>query len=178
MPTTQEFLIRRLTDMGQATYDYFAALPDAHYAQPVYLGGDQWTPHEILAHFISAERQFLHSLKEVLAGRPTVPDDFDIQAFNETDVPAIATGCSRADLLAAFHAARAETIALVAPLTDDQLALIGRHPWLGSMRLEEFIKFIYRHNQMHERDIKKAIQLGSPIPEGQAASPQMPPRAA
>jgi hypothetical protein len=65
--------------------------------------------------------------------------------------------------VARFTAARAATVALVRGMQDSDLDRIGRHPWFGNVPLEQMLKLVYRHNMLHERDTRKAIETGQPV---------------
>jgi hypothetical protein len=60
-------------------------------------------------------------------------------------------------LLEQFIAVRAEMTAWVAALTEADLEKQGRHPYLGQATLAEMIKMVYRHNQIHYRDLRKIV---------------------
>jgi hypothetical protein len=62
------------------------------------------------------------------------------------------------ELLEKYKSVRAETITWVSGLTDEELEIKGRHPFLGETTLREMIKMLYLHNQIHYRDLKKALQ--------------------
>jgi hypothetical protein len=63
-----------------------------------------------------------------------------------------------AELIERLRQARAQTIALVAALADEDLDRRGNHPLLGEMALEDFVKLIYRHDKMHMRDVQHALR--------------------
>jgi len=60
-------------------------------------------------------------------------------------------------LLENFKDIRRQMVELVASLTDEDLKKEGRHPFLGPTTLTEMIKMVYRHNQIHFRDMRKII---------------------
>jgi hypothetical protein len=41
-------------------------------------------------------------------------------------------------------------------MQDPDLAKLGRHPFLGITSLEDIIKMVYRHNQIHMREIRRS----------------------
>ncbi len=57
---------------------------------------------------------------------------------------------------------REETIVLVESMKDNDLDREGRHPYFGFLALEKMLKLIYRHNMIHERDIRRAFHTGAP----------------
>ena len=52
----------------------------------------------------------------------------------------------------------AEMTAYVISLSDADLQKAGRHAFLGITTLAEMIKMVYRHNQIHYRDLRVALQ--------------------
>jgi len=64
-----------------------------------------------------------------------------------------------------------ETVNLVRGMSEADFDRIGRHPWFGRVPLENMLKLIYRHNMLHERDIRKALETGQPVPHVDAKPP-------
>jgi len=156
MSDTPDFLAERLANDGQKMADFFAGLGPDDWAQPVYGEGEGWTVRDVLAHFVSAERSFLALFESILAGGPGVPDDFEIDRFNNAQVAGMAAATSQA-LLDEYRDARAATAAWVEARTAEELERTGRHPFLGPTSLADMIKMVYRHNQIHLRDLRRQV---------------------
>jgi hypothetical protein len=122
----------------------------------VYTEGTDWTPREVMCHFVSAERAFLRIFQDVAAGGEGAPEDLDINEFNEGEVAGMADESPRA-LLEQFREARAALIAFMQTLDDADLDRQGRHPWFGFDKMEKFTKLVYRHNMIHQRDIRRTL---------------------
>lgn len=172
MPTRQDLILKRLTEEGYKTAAYFRALTDLDFSQQVYTTGPLWRVRDLLAHFVSAERIFVFYGREILAGGPGAPDDFVIDEFNATQVAGL-KDAAPADLLAQFEAARAETVNLARQMADGDFDRLGRHPWFGRVPLETMLKLIYRHNMLHERDIRKALETRQPVPHMDVQPPSV-----
>jgi uncharacterized protein (TIGR03083 family) len=158
-----ERILDRLHDEGAKAASFFADLPEASWRQQVYIAGSGWTVREVLAHFVSAERTFIHYLRQALTDGPGVDRDFDIDAFNEHQVESL-RGERLAALLDAFRQARAEMTSLVGTLTAADLERPGYHPWFGETVFKDMIQLVYRHNMIHLRDIRRALARGEPLP--------------
>ena len=91
-----------------------------------------------------------------MQGNPGVPDDFNIDAFNEREINCFSK-LPNDMILQRFMERRGETIQMILDMSDTDLATEGRHPWLGVVPIEEMIKLMYRHNQIHQRDIRKTL---------------------
>jgi hypothetical protein len=162
MSDRQELIIKRLIEEGQKTAAYFAGLTPAALAQQVYLTGPTWGVRDILAHFVSAEQTLLFYGEQILDGGPGAPEDFVIDEFNASQVGGLREATTE-DLVDRFSQARGETVALVRGMQDSDLDRIGRHPWFGNVPLAQMLKLVYRHNMLHERDARKAIETGQPV---------------
>lgn len=163
MSPRQELIIKRLAEEGQKTAAYFRSLDEDAYTQRVYTTGPNWRVREILAHFVSAEEIFGFYGREILAGGSGAPEDFVLDEFNATQVAGL-KDAQPADLIRQFETARAETIALIQSMTDADLEREGRHPWFGKVPLDRMLKLVYRHTMLHERDVRKALETGQPVP--------------
>lgn len=162
MPNRQELILKRLQEEGRKTAGYFRGLGGDDYAQVVYTTGPQWRARDVLAHFVSAEQTLLVYANQVLAGGSGAPDDFVIDEFNAIEVAGlrdVAPGL----LVAQFEAARAATADCVSGMADTDFDRIGRHPWFGRVPLEQMLKLVYRHNMLHERDVRRALDTGQPV---------------
>ena len=107
-----------------------------------------------MAHFVSAENSFLKLFDGIRQGGDGVSDGFDVNRFNESQVAKMKRMPPK-KLLDAYIEVRAKMIAWVETLSDDDLQKEGRHPFLDKTTLEEMIKLVYRHNQIHYRDMRK-----------------------
>jgi hypothetical protein len=85
-----------------------------------------------------------------------VRDDFDIDRYNASQQKKTLE-LSPAELLEQFKAVRGRMTELVSSLSESDLARQGRHPFLGQTTLAEMIKMVYRHNQIHYRDLRKVL---------------------
>ena len=156
MTDTPFFLAERLRVEGEKTAAYFGILGDEKWNLEVYTENSTWTVRNILVHFITAEQGFIQLFKDVLAGGKGAREGFDIDRFNAGQQVRMQDVSPR-DLVVLFSNVRSEMIALVSGLTQVELSLQGRHPFLGPTTLCEMIKMVYRHDQLHFRDLRKAI---------------------
>ena len=62
------------------------------------------------------------------------------------------------ELLEQYRQIRADSVAWVSKLQDQELEITGRHPFLQMTAIREMIKMLYIHNLTHYRDMKKAIR--------------------
>jgi uncharacterized protein (TIGR03083 family) len=163
MPSRQDLIASRLQAEGAKTLAFFRSLSPADFAQQVYTTGPTWRVRDLLAHFVSAENTFREYGLQILAGGPGAPEDFVIDEFNLIQVGAL-RDADPAALLVQFEAARAATLAMIHGMADSDFDRRGRHPWFGIVPMASMSKLIYRHNMLHERDIRKALETRQPVP--------------
>lgn len=156
MPETPQRLAERLHSEGQKTAQFFRDLTGDQLDQQLYADGSRWKVRQLLAHFVTAEAGFVALLEDVLAGGTGAAQDFDIDAYNEKHVAELRQA-SVGELLAMFDRQRQATIALVNAMQPADLQKTGRHPYLGEASVESILKLCYRHNQIHQRDVRKHL---------------------
>ena len=159
MPETTERLSNRLAEEGLKTVQFFSALTPAQWERRLYLTGAEWTIHQVLAHFSITEAGIRALMQNILSGGEGVPVDFDIDLYNERKVGSLGE-IAPDELLTRFQAERQATIDWLRGLGAGELEVTGRHPWLGIAPLEEMVQLLYRHNQIHQRDIRKLLAEG------------------
>ena len=152
-------LAARLEKGRQKTLEIFNGLTPEQWQQPLY-ESPTWQVRNLLAHFVSAERQLLTLARDVAAGGPGAPPDLDIDRFNAGEQHRL-EGQSVSSLLALLEQERYQTIEWVRTLGDDQLDQVGRHPVLGQVSVEVMIGAIYGHQLLHMREL--ARHLGSDV---------------
>ncbi|MDK1080966.1 MAG: DinB family protein [Anaerolineae bacterium] len=153
---TPTWLADRLKKEGQKVREYFGALSDDKWELKVYNEGETWTIRNVLAHLVTAERGLFKLFKLVREGGMGVSDEFSVDRYNARQQEKSA-GIPTAELLEQFGEVRNELAEWVSNLSQEDLKIEGRHPFLGQVQLVEMIKLIYRHNQIHIRDIPKLV---------------------
>lgn len=156
MPESALHLAERLRVEGQKSFEFFSRLPEQAWDILIYTDGADWTLRQIVAHYASAEASFGQLIDHILAGGLGAAEDFDLNRFNRSQVAKLQQ-ISRQELLDRFRASRDENIARVLLLQPGDLEREGRHPFLGLTNLTEIIKMIYRHNQIHQREIRQVL---------------------
>ena len=156
MSDTPDFLAERMRAESEKTVEFFTALSPESWEQSIYTDGSCWAVRQVLAHFVSTEAAFGRLIENILAGGSGAPEEFDINAYNERKVASL-QHVAPPELLLQFSRLRQRNIEVVSKMSQANLALQGRHPFLGMTELVEIIKLLYRHNQIHQRDIRKHL---------------------
>lgn len=152
-------LSHKLRTEGEKTLAFFRALSPEDWTKEMYSDGATWRVRDILAHITSAERSIPRLIRVLLKEGKQLPPDFDLDAYNQRKVREMANYTPE-DLLTLFEQRRADTVALVEKLRAEDLQTVGRHPFLGEAPVEDMLKLMYRHIQIHQRDIRKMLGAG------------------
>lgn len=142
---------------GEATVKFYTALTDQQLQTVVYTEEVHWTVRRVLAHLVTIEKSMHALFRNMLAGGPGSPDNFDVERFNRSQ-PQRLDPLPMPELIQRFRTVRAETIAIVVQMADSDLDREGRHVFLGPGRLERFIRWAYEHARLHENDVRRALE--------------------
>ena len=142
------------------TVSLFKSLSPDEIRTQVYADGAQWTVQQVLAHLFTIEGSMHKLFKNMLAGGPGAPPDFDFERFNRTQ-PAKYSGLSLDELIERFTAVRQETIAIVRGMKEEDLDREGLHAFHGKGKLDRFIRWAYEHVRLHEDDIRSRLFTSS-----------------
>lgn len=156
MGLTPEKLAERMLEEGEKTVAFFRPLTSQQIEQTLYTDGACWSVRQVLAHFVAAEISMTRLVEVILAGGPGTPEDFDLNRYNECKVAGM-EGASLESLLEQFAAARQASAAMARGLSPEDLQKTGRHPFLGVAPVADILQLMYRHNQIHQRDIRKVM---------------------
>jgi hypothetical protein len=139
------------------TVSFFKSLSPSELRAQVYQDGAQWTVQQVLAHFAAIERSMHRLFKDILAGGPGAPPDFDFERYNLSQTRKY-DGLTLDELIERFMVVRQETIRIVREMQDEDLDREGMHAFHGHGRLDRFIRWAYEHVRIHEDDIRKVLK--------------------
>jgi hypothetical protein len=151
------WLARRLKKEGEKVVAYFSTLTDEQWQTEVYTEGEIWTIRNVLAHFVTSERGLLILFERIRQGGPGAADDFSIDRYNASQQRKTRSLTAQ-ELLEQYTQVRADAVEWVSGLSEEDLVIEGRHPFLGQVPLTEMIKMLYLHNQIHFRDFRKLVE--------------------
>lgn len=152
-------IIAELERNSEDTIAFYKSLPPDALGIQVYQDGAKWTVQQVLAHFITIERSMQWLFKDLLAGGPGSPEDFNVERFNRTQ-PQKYDGKTIDELIAQFKSVRKDTIAIVRSMSDVDFDREGRHAFHGHGKLERFIQWAYEHVALHLEDLRKRLPKG------------------
>ena len=150
-------LAERLNKEGEKVIAYFSALTAEQWETEVYTEGDTWTIRSVLAHFVTSERGLVKLFERICQGGPGAAEDFSIDRYNASQQRKT-KDLTIQELLQQFEEVRAHSVQWVSCLSEEELLIVGRHPFLGDVPLSEMIKMLYLHNQIHFRDFRNLLE--------------------
>src|SRR5215510_6317530 len=109
-------------------------------------GGELWTIRNVLSHFVTAERGLVKLFERIRTTGEGSPEDFSIDRYNAAQQQKTRE-LTAPELLEQYNTVRAESVTWVAGLKENELEIMGRHPYLGVTTIREMIKMLYLHNQ-------------------------------
>ncbi len=150
-------LAEKLKSEGEKFAAVFSELSDDQWQAEVYTEGATWTIRNVLSHFVTSERGLQKLFERIRQTGEGSSEDFSIDRYNAS-MQERTKDLTPAELLEQYKAIRAESIAWTLSLSESDLEIQGRHPFLGMTTLREMIKMLYIHNQIHYRDMKKVLK--------------------
>ena len=149
-------LADKLTSEGERFVTFFSALTDAQWQTDVYTEGTTWSVRNVLSHFVTSERGLVRLFEQIRQGGEGAADDFSIDRYTASQQEKTKE-LPPQELLGLYKSVRADSVKWVLGLQESDLDKTGRHPFLGPTTIREMVKMLYLHNQMHYRDLKKAL---------------------
>jgi hypothetical protein len=156
MVDTPQALADRLNEEGTRVIDFFNNLSLEQWESIGNIKDGNWTMHDLLAHFVSAESGRQKLIIDISSGGNGAPPDFEIDRFNQQEVDRLSSK-SDTNLLSLFSLERMHLVEIVAAMKLEDLDRIGNDPFLGEVPLREIIKLTYRHLQIHLRDARRRL---------------------
>jgi uncharacterized damage-inducible protein DinB len=150
-------LAEKLKTEGERMAQFFSELTDADWMKEVYTEGTTWSIRNVLSHYVTSERGLVRLFEAIRQGGTGAADDFSIDRYNAAQQEKTKE-LTPAELLEQYKQIRAESVKWVLGLKDEELEIKGRHPFLGETVIREMVKMLYLHNQLHYRDVKRALR--------------------
>ena len=157
MRETPESLARRLEQEGEKTISYLQQFPSAHLDVQVYEDGAAWTVRQVFMHLVEAEGSIPRLIADVLEGGEGVPEDFDLDRYNESRVRKMGS-LSKEEIIKRFSDLRNDNVKMVSGIDEKDLQVTGRHPFWEETTVEEMLRAMYMNVKVHVRDIKRVLQ--------------------
>src|SRR5512138_501755 len=119
-------LARKLKTEGDRFISYFSSLNDDEWQCEVYTEGATWTIRNVLAHFVTSERGLIKLFEQIRQGGTGAADDFSIDRYNAA-MQERTKALTPAELIEQYKQIRANSVAWVSGLKEEELEIVGRH---------------------------------------------------
>src|SRR5215213_10927820 len=135
-------LAEKLRSEGEKIISIFSGLTNEQWNEEIYTEGSTWTIRHVLSHFVTSERGLLKLFEQIRQGGAGAADDFSIDRYNAAMQERMKESTPQ-DLLEQYKEVRANAIAWVSGLSETELEITGRHPFLGHTAIRDMIKMLY-----------------------------------
>lgn len=141
---------------GQKTIEFLQNIPEDRWDMQIYEDGAKWTVKQIGVHLVEAEKSLTRMMSNILAGGEGVPEDFDLDRYNESRVRKMGN-LTRDEIISQFSELRSETVKMVGKLNEKDLEITGRHPFAGETTIREMLRLMIINVNGHMRDIRRVL---------------------
>ena len=140
------------------TWPFLQGLTESDMPVEVYSSEEgTWTVKDLLGHLADGERGNLGQAKRLVAGKQTVPEDFDLDRWNRGAVRR-ASEKSPADLLELIAISYAGALAFLDTLGESDLDKVGLHSSGETMTTGGFLRRMVNHRLEHVTDIQSELE--------------------
>lgn len=147
-----------LTEARETLKSLLASLSEEQWQTVVISEGQSWTVQDIVAHLLDTEPGMSIHVHKIRQGRETVPQGFDLDAWN-AGLKERMTSASPEELLQGLDKARAKTLEVLATIKKDEWDMEGHHPSRGRITIAQYYETIAEHDAWHAKDIRKGLGL-------------------
>ncbi len=124
--------------------------------RPVQAVEGGWTVKQVLLHLATAESGQIGTGKAIAAGQRTVPDDFDLNRYNNRQVEKNKDK-QPPEILFGMAESRQKLLAFLDEVTAEDLEKRGKHGRGDVISLEQLFYRIGEHEAEHTAEIKQAL---------------------
>jgi len=150
-------LAEKLKSEGEKMFAFFSGLAEEQWTSEVYTEGETWSLRSVLSHFVTSEKGLVKLFERIRTTGEGASEDFSIDRYNATQQQKM-KDYTPAELLEQYKEVRANSIAWVSGLKEEELDIKGTHPFLGETMIRDMIKMLYIHHMNHYRDVKRAMK--------------------
>jgi DinB superfamily len=116
----------------------------------------RWTVKQVMLHLATSETGQIATGRAIVAGQPTVPDDFDLNRYNNRQVEKNAAK-TPPEILFGMAESRQKLLAFLDEVNEADLDKRGKHGRGDVISLEQLFYRIGEHEAEHTELIKKAL---------------------
>lgn len=152
----KEKINQKLAAARAGLLDTLEGLDEAGWSATVYAEGDSWSVADLVGHLADAEWGMTRLVQQIQQGGEGAAPDFDLERWNARAV-ARAREKSPAGVLAQMAENRANLLALIETLQEEDWPKQGRHGSGHVLSIEQIVRMIAVHEKGHTADIRRAL---------------------
>jgi hypothetical protein len=156
-----------MTERKQILRDHLAATREAllklvgqmqpeDWDKPVQAEDGKWTVKQVMLHLATSEAGQIKTGQAIAADQPTVPDDFDLNRYNNRQVEKN-QGKTPPEILFGMAESRQKLLAFLDEVGEADLDKRGRHGRGDVISLEQLFHRIGEHEAEHTELIRQAL---------------------
>ena len=140
----------------EALLEVIGQMQPADWERPVQAAEGGWMVKQALLHLATAENGQIHTGKAIVAGQPTVPDDFDLNRYNKRQIEK-SRDKQPPEILFGMAESRQKLLAFLDEVGAEDLDKRGKHGRGDVISLEQLFYRVGEHEAEHTAEIKRAL---------------------
>jgi hypothetical protein len=136
--------------------DVIGRLTPTDWEKPVQAEGAHWTVRQVVLHLATAETGQINTGKAIAAGQPTIPNDFDLNRYNNRQVEKNKDK-QPPEILFSLAESRQKLFAFIDQVAEADLDKRGKHARGDVLSLEQLFYRIGEHEAEHAAIITAAL---------------------
>ena len=116
-----------------------------------------WTVKQLMLHLSTAEPGQIRTGQAIVAGQPTVPDDFDLDRYNKRQIEKNQTKLPP-EILFSLAESRQKLLAFLEQVSAEDLDKRGKHGRGDVISVEQLFYRIGEHEAEHALQMQQALQ--------------------
>lgn len=156
MSERKQALRKHLVATREALLQVIGQMQPADWDKPVQTVEGGWTVKQMLLHIATSEVGQIRTGQAIAAGQPTVPDDFDLNRYNNRQVEKN-QGKQPPEILFGMAESRQKLLAFLDEVPEADLDKRGRHARGDVISLADLFQRVGEHETEHTAQIKAAL---------------------
>jgi hypothetical protein len=140
----------------EATLELIGQMDTADWDRPVQTAEGGWTVKQMLLHLATSESGQIKTAQAIAAGQPTVPDDFDLDRYNQRQLEKNQAK-QPPEILFGMAESHQKLLAFLNTVTAEDLDKRGKHARGDVISLEQLFYRIGEHEAEHTAEIRRAL---------------------
>jgi hypothetical protein len=156
MGDRKEVVVEKLERIRQELIETVAEVDESGWQRKVWSESEEWQVSDLLRHIVGAEPSMMKLIENIRDGGKGASPDFDLARWNAGRVKKTQNK-SIEELTADLAQNRAQLLAVVETLKEEDWDKEGLHGSMEWMNIEGILHRIADHEEHHMKDIQRAV---------------------